>query len=475
MKKLETILILQISVVLFLMMAGFGTIEIYRRRQELTNFFQAKEQRSVEQHALIVGQLLFEVNTRLIEQVVRSSLADPELLSVKIIEEQTPILFLGKDLATPVNTSEAVPLIDFLAHQAPQTTYPEAHITQKTDLVYQGTRLGALEMVFTRKFMRTQLRESIMLIVGSLAVMLILESLLVMGLVKRQIATPLIGVSRMADHIAAGKLNIRQTGKISTNEIGQVLSAMSGMAQTIKETITTVKSVADHVAAGSQTLTASAAQMSHGASAQAAAAEEASSSMEEMLANIRQNAENALQTEKIAQKASNDAQETGQAVEDAIETMNEISNRIAVIDDIARQTRMLSLNATIEAARAQDYGRGFAVVAAEVRALSERSQKAAIEIIELVNVGVMRAGRAGEMLKRLVPDIQKTAALIQEISAATYEQNTGTDQINRAIQQLDQIIQQNAATAEELSATADTLNSQAINLQHALAFFSVDA
>jgi methyl-accepting chemotaxis protein len=134
---------------------------------------------------------------------------------------------------------------------------------------------------------------------------------------------------------------------------------------------------------------------------------------------------------------------------------------------------MLSLNATIEAARAQEHGKGFAVVAAEVRSLAERSQEAATEINQLAGSSVAIAEKAGEMLKKLVPDIQKTAELVQEISAASREQDTGAEQINRAIQQLDQVTQQNSASSEEMAVTAKELAVQGEQLQNTIAFFKL--
>jgi methyl-accepting chemotaxis protein len=77
------------------------------------------------------------------------------------------------------------------------------------------------------------------------------------------------------------------------------------------------------------------------------------------------------------------------------------------------------------------------------------------------------------MLTKLVPDIQKTAELVQEISAASGEQITGAEQINKAIQQLDQVIQQNAASSEEVAATAEELSNQAEQLQRTIKFFKL--
>jgi methyl-accepting chemotaxis protein len=193
-----------------------------------------------------------------------------------------------------------------------------------------------------------------------------------------------------------------------------------------------------------------------------------------MVSNIRQNADNAQQTEKIAVKAAQDAQGGGEAVAKTVTAMKEIAGKISIIEEIARQTNLLALNAAIEAARAGEHGKGFAVVASEVRKLAERSQEAAGEIGKLSSSSVEVAEGAGKMLEQIIPDIRRTAELVQEISAASSEQNAGADQINRAIQQLDQVIQQNASAAEEMSSTAEELSSQAQALLDNVQFFKVD-
>jgi methyl-accepting chemotaxis protein len=277
-------------------------------------------------------------------------------------------------------------------------------------------------------------------------------------------------ITQAAQEIAGGNLLVDIRERSGKDELMRALAAM--VAQ-LSEVVSEVKGASDNVAQGSMEMSSGSENMSQGASEQAAAAEEASSSMEQMSANIRQNADNALQTEKIAVKSAADAIEGGKAVAQTVLAMKEIAGKINIIEEIARQTNMLALNAAIEAARAGEHGKGFAVVASEVRKLAERSQAAAGEISKLSVSSVDVAERAGEMLAQLVPDIQKTAELVQEISASSKEQDTGASQINKAIQQLDQVIQQNAGAAEEMSSTAEELSSQAEQLQSTISFFKV--
>jgi len=279
-------------------------------------------------------------------------------------------------------------------------------------------------------------------------------------------------VTRLAKDVAEGHLDIAIRKRSDKDEL---MVALAEMTERLKNVVQGVKSASGHISSGSRAMNESAQILSSGAAQQAAAAEEAASSIEEMTANIRQNADNSLQTEKIATKAAEDAQQGGRAVEQTVVAMKAIAEKITIIEEIARQTNLLALNAAIEAARAGEHGKGFAVVAAEVRKLAERSQIAAGEINDLSTSSVAVAEEAGQYLNDIVPDIQKTADLIQEISAASKEQDAGADQIGRSIQQFDGVIQQNASAAEEFASTSEQLTGQASELEKMIDFFVMDA
>ena len=275
----------------------------------------------------------------------------------------------------------------------------------------------------------------------------------------------------LAQSVADGNLKIKLDKLSEENELD---SALKMMILNLTKIVTSILEGADNIASASQQMSTTSQQISQGATEQAGSTEEISSSMEEMASNIQQNTENAQQTEKIAIKAAESIEKVGKSSNESLESIKMIAEKISIINDIAFQTNILALNAAVEAARAGEHGRGFAVVASEVRKLAEHSKIAADEIVDLSNRSVNVTEEASKLLTELVPEIHKTASLVQEITAASLEQNSGAGQVNNAIQQLSNVTQQNASASEELATSAEELSSQADGLKQTILFFQLE-
>ena len=279
-------------------------------------------------------------------------------------------------------------------------------------------------------------------------------------------------VEELAQAITRGDLTYKVDN--GGRKLTGVFKSMCEMQQNLSQIITEVARGSEDISSSSAQVSATATSMSQGVTEQAASIEETSASTEEMNATINQNSENAKITDDIASESSKTAEQGGKAVIETVVAMKQIAEKIGIIEDIAYQTNMLALNAAIEAARAGDHGKGFAVVAAEVRKLAERSQTAAGEISDLTSNSVGVAESAGKLLEEMLPNINRTADLVQEISSASAEQTEGAGQISSAMTQLDQVTQQNAAASEELAAAAESMRTKANNLLQQVQFFTLN-
>lgn len=300
-------------------------------------------------------------------------------------------------------------------------------------------------------------------------------TLVMVMVIAGTISKPILSIKELATKYSEGDLTSEPDADIvnRTDELGNLAVAFTQMKHQIAQMIEYAGNASKAVIEGSARLMQSSEDLSQSASEQASSTEELSASMEEMSSNIETNADNARQTEKLFAAAAKESETGGQILKEAVQSIEEIYENVVVIEEIARQTNILALNAAIEAARAGEYGKGFAVVAAEVRKLAERSRESAVKINQLSNGSVEIARRAGDIFAGLLPDIQKSAALVSEISAASSEQNTGAMQINKAISELDRVSQGNAASAEHINGLVIDFKMEIEKLNGAIQSFKI--
>jgi methyl-accepting chemotaxis protein len=306
-------------------------------------------------------------------------------------------------------------------------------------------------------------------------------------LLKRTVTTPLNDAVDMLDRVARGDLTVTIAPQ-GSNEIGRLFTAIHGMQKGLKQTVAQVRAGADAITGGAQEIASGNMDLSSRTETQASALEQTAASMEELTSTVRQNADNALLANQLADTASANALQGGEVMGQVVDTMNAISassrkivDIISVIDGIAFQTNILALNAAVEAARAGEQGRGFAVVASEVRNLAQRSAAAAKEIklliddsVDNVSSGSRQVEQAGATMGEVVASVRRVTDIVREIAAASREQSDGIAQINQAIVQMDSGTQQNAALVEEAAAAALALQFQAHALAETVSIFKLD-
>jgi methyl-accepting chemotaxis protein len=303
---------------------------------------------------------------------------------------------------------------------------------------------------------------------------------------RRSVLAPIDAAARFAERIAQGDL----TGRIearSTDEAGQLVTALGRMNASLAEVVSQVRSSAHAVATASSQVAVGTTDLSQRTEEQASSLEETAASMEELSSTVKQNADNARQADELARGASQRAEQGGAEVVRVVTTMTDISQSarrisdiISVIDAIAFQTNILALNAAVEAARAGEQGRGFAVVASEVRSLAHRSAEAAKEIKDLighslnkVETGTQLVEQAGDTIQALVIDVKRVSELMGSIAEASAEQSRGVQQVNKTVTEMDKVVQHNASAVQQSAAAAEGMRQQAQALVQAVSAFTL--
>lgn len=329
-------------------------------------------------------------------------------------------------------------------------------------------------------------RGSAMVLLASLSVVAVLLGALAAWLITRSITRPLNVALEAAQLIASGDLS--QTVAVSgRDETGKLLEAVAEMQYSLAQTVSTVRSNAESVAAASLQIMQGNADLSQRTGEQASGLEETAATMSELSITVRNNADNARQAAQLAVNVREVARQGNDVTNNITGTMKfigESSARIAditsVIDRIAFQTNILALNAAVEAARAGEQGRGFAVVAGEVRTLAQRSATAAREIRHLIetNTASVNAGNAlvdqsVVTMADIVSSVGQLTDTVEEITAASAEQARGIEQVGIAVTEMDGMTQQNASLVDESSLASQRLREQASLLLRSVSAFTL--
>ncbi|VXB68598.1 Cache 3/Cache 2 fusion domain-containing protein [Massilia sp. 9I] len=303
---------------------------------------------------------------------------------------------------------------------------------------------------------------------------------------RAKVSRPLAEVRDVAKRIADGDLTAQVAGQ-RRDEIGLLNEAINTIGAGLSTVVGKVREGAEQIANASQEISAGNLDLCQRTEEQAVSLASTASSMDQLTATVRQNADNARQANQLALNASTVAQQGGATVAQVIERMDaisqssrKISDITSVIDGIAFQTNILALNAAVEAARAGEQGRGFAVVASEVRNLAQRCAAAAKEIKGLIDAsnGEVDAGsklvaEAGVTMNEVLSSVARVTDIMAEITAASQEQTSGIEHINRSVGEMDEATQQNAALVEQASAAAQAMQDQAAELARSVRVFRI--
>jgi len=313
------------------------------------------------------------------------------------------------------------------------------------------------------------------------AVIAIGMAILIVRTITRPLQRALVSIAERGDDLT------QRLPVPGSDELSRLYQAVNDASAQTEQLIAEMKRNAQSVALASNEIAQGNQDLAQRTEEQSASLVQTASSMEQMTATVRQNADNAHQAQRMTGGVANQAQEATEVAMQARQAMQhihqaneQVTTIVTAIDNIAFQTNLLALNASVEAARAGEHGRGFAVVADEVRKLASRSAEEASQIRHLVNNNVARINEGealvattSDTLEKIAARVQQVAALVDEIATASHEQSAGVEQISHAMAQLEDVTQQNASLVEQVATASRSLDDQAEEMTTLVSRFRV--
>lgn len=331
-------------------------------------------------------------------------------------------------------------------------------------------RQHALQMEAHAQVERASLFMRVFTLISSLAGVLI--GLLIAWRMGRSFARKIGLASDALREVADGNLAVSFSIE-GSDEISQLLVRLRHMMKRLTDIVHAIGTSSQSITEAEGDMLRIANETAEGAATQSSNSEEISASMSEMLEIINRNRQNATHTDHVFDDVRQKMEEMRCEAEKSVASITTITEHIGVMSEIAEQTNSLALNAAVEAARAGEHGRGFAVVAGEVRRLAERSRTAADQILSVANTTVHDTRKSADLMRQILPEIERTGQLIKEIVAGSLQQSQGADQINLSMQQLNEIIQRNAQMADVLVSSSARLSSNSKELSESMEFFRI--
>ncbi len=421
-RSIGTKLALKISIALIIVMALFGVWDVFQRREQLRTLLYDKQKRIGQQLGLLLGELLYNFSEEQIENAFRSYLADPDILSLKILKDESVLEYLGVDPETQ----------EILNLAAPESTTPHYEYAEKrqSPVMYMEEELGSFEIVFSQRFIIDHVEHIILKVCTNILLVIIIGTIVVLILARRDISTPLLEIAQVACRIAEGDLSIHIRSGTSQDEIGTLSRSFTSMTSYLQ----TMADIAKNISKGdlrdemkprsnNDILGQAFLNMSLYLDRVATAATMIASG--DLRVNIELNSEydvlgTAFQQMKFLRQLMSDIMEAAAQLRSSSELLHEVSTTMASstkqisqqIHTVAENSRQVSENIEAVAISTEQFS-------SNIREISKNTT----EVADIVNSAVAISSTADTTMAELENQTQEIGDIIAIINAITQQTN----------------------------------------------------